>query len=48
METVISAIVDNWTWFRQGKRKLFLTLGLCIVLFFLGLPCCSRVRTNLH
>ena len=46
METVISAIVDEFTWLRKGKRKILFTLALCIALFFLGLPCCSRVSTN--
>ncbi len=44
METVISAIVDEVAWLREGKwRKTLFTLALCIGLFFLGLPCCSRV-----
>jgi len=42
METVISAIVDEFPWFRQGKRKTLFILGLCILLFFLGLPQCAR------
>lgn len=42
METVITAIVDEFKWWRKSNRKLVLTLICCIVLFLLGLPQCAR------
>jgi solute carrier family 6 amino acid transporter-like protein 5/7/9/14 len=42
METVISAIYDEFPWFQKGHRKIGLTLAICIILFLLGLPQCAR------
>ncbi|KAK2157889.1 hypothetical protein NP493_1843g00004 [Ridgeia piscesae] len=42
METVISAVVDEFRWLRKPRRKMVFTLLLCIALFFAGLPQCSR------
>ena len=41
METVISAIADEFLVLR--KYKIRLTLGICILLFLLGLPMCANV-----
>ena len=43
METVITAIVDEFPMLRIGKRKIVFTGLLCIFLFLLGLPQCANV-----
>ena len=43
METVISALYDEFPIFQTKGRKMGLTLALCIILFALGLPQCARV-----
>ena len=43
METVITAIVDEFPMLRIGKRKIIFTGLLCIFLFLLGLPQCANV-----
>ena len=48
METVISALVDEFAIFRTKQRRFLLTLSICVFLFLVGLPQCARVRENGH
>ncbi|ELT92696.1 hypothetical protein CAPTEDRAFT_1707 [Capitella teleta] len=42
METVITSLVDEFKCLQGGRKKMWVTLTLCITLFLLGLPQCSR------
>lgn len=42
METVISALHDEFPFFQKGNRKSVLTFFLCVGLFFIGLPQCAK------
>ncbi|GFT25331.1 sodium- and chloride-dependent glycine transporter 2 [Trichonephila clavipes] len=41
VETTISAVIDEYSGFLQ-KRKTLFTAFICILLFFLGLPCVTQ------
>ena len=45
VETVITAISDEFDpFFKPQLKKIGLVGGLCIAMFLIGLPQCSRVR----
>jgi len=43
METVVTAIVDEFPVLKKGRRKIAVVGVLCIVMFLLGVPQCSLV-----
>ena len=45
VEGLVTGIVDNWPCSLTRHRKKF-TLGLCILLFLLGVPMCSEVTLS--
>ena len=44
METVITAIVDEFQLIRYKFGKVTVTAVCCVILFLTGLPQCTRVR----
>jgi len=47
VETVVTAVVDEFPVFRGKKRKVAVVGFFCVVMFLLGLPQCSLVSTSL-
>jgi len=47
LETGVTAIVDEFRVLRKGRRKVIVVGIVCIVLFLLGLPQCSRVSLSI-
>jgi len=47
VETVITAVVDEFPTFNSKKRKIAVCATFCIAMFLLGLPQCSPVSTTL-
>ena len=43
LETGVTALVDEFPALRRGRRKVVVVAVVCLVLFLLGLPQCSRV-----
>ena len=43
VESLITGVVDNWSETLLPHRKK-VALGICIVLYFLGLPMITRVK----
>ena len=43
LETGVTALVDEFHVLRKGRRKVVVVGVVCVVLFLLGLPQCSRV-----
>ena len=46
LETGVTALVDEFKVLRQGRRKVVVVGVVCVVLFLLGLPQCSRVSQS--
>ena len=46
VEGLVTGIVDNWPCSLTRHRKKF-TLGLCILLFLLGVPMCTEVTLSI-
>ena len=43
LETGVTALVDEFQVLRKGRRKVIVVGVVCVILFLLGLPQCSRV-----
>jgi len=43
LETVVTAVVDEFPALKRGRRKIAVVAVFCVVMFLLGLPQCSRV-----
>ena len=43
-QTVTSAFIDEFDWLKN--KKLWLTAGLCLFEFLMGIPCVTRVGFN--
>jgi len=46
LETGVTALVDEFHVLRKGRRKVVVVGVVCVVLFVLGLPQCSRVSQS--
>jgi len=45
LETVVTAVVDEFPVLSRGRRKIAVVGAFCIVMFLLGLPQCSLVSS---
>ena len=48
LETVVTALVDEFPVLKRGRRKIAVVGVFCIVMFLLGLPQCSLVGPISH
>ena len=46
VETVVTAVVDEWPLLKQRPRKMAVVGAFCTAMFLLGLPQCSLVRLS--
>jgi len=46
LETVVTAVVDEFPVLQRGRRKIGVVAVFCIVMFLLGLPQCSPVSQS--
>lgn len=45
LETVVTAVVDEFKVLKRGRRKIGVIGAFCVVMFLLGLPQCSPVSS---
>ena len=48
VETVITAVVDEFPALQTGRRKIVVIGVFCVAMFLLGLPLCSLVSQGRH
>jgi len=48
LETIVTAVVDEFPVFQKGHRKIAVIGFFCIVMFLLALPQCSLVSKVYH